>query len=117
MAKLPECLIHDEWRGKAVIISIAGVIDMLTAPELEQRIDAAMAEGPTAMIVDLTLVDFFSSRGMGVLIATHDRCSPTIRFAVVAEGPVTHRPLTLMGLTEILNVHPGLDDALADLQV
>jgi anti-sigma B factor antagonist len=116
MVNLPECLINDEWRGSAVVLSCAGVIDMLTAPELEQRIDDALAQNPTALIVDLTLVDFFASRGMGVLIATKDRCAPAVGFAVVAEGPVTHRPMALMGLTDVLDVHTSLGDALTALQ-
>ncbi|CAN5116858.1 STAS domain-containing protein [soil metagenome] len=118
MGNLPQCLIHDEWRGRRVVISCAGIVDMLTAPELEQRIAKALALDPTAMVVDLTLIDFFASRGMGVLVDTHDQCSAAgVRFAVVADGPVTHRPLTLMGLTDILNVHLTLDSALTNLQV
>ncbi|CAN5886923.1 hypothetical protein BH10ACT9_BH10ACT9_28370 [soil metagenome] len=90
---------------------------MLTAPELERAIDDALLQTPAAMIIDLTLVDFFSSRGMSVLIATHDRCSADIRFAVVADGPITLRPMTLMGLNDVLSLHPTLEDALIDMQV
>jgi anti-sigma B factor antagonist len=117
MSNLPQCLIHVDRRGSAIVLSCAGAIDMLTAPELEQAIDDALLQTPTALIIDLTLVDFFSSRGMSVLIATQDRCSSDVRFAVVADGPITLRPMTLMGLNDILSLNPTLADALIDVQV
>jgi len=35
--------------------------------------------------------------------------------AVVADGPTTHRPLTLLGLNEMISLHRTLDDALSKL--
>ncbi|MGK2869848.1 MAG: STAS domain-containing protein, partial [Mycobacterium sp.] len=70
---------------------------------------------PTELIVDLTLVDFISSRGMYVLLKSHDQCSPSSRLIVIAEGPTTLRPMRVMGLTEILDIRTRLDDALADV--
>ena len=35
-----------------------------------------------------------------------------VRFAVVADGVVTRRPIRLLGLDAVLALHPTLDDAL-----
>ena len=107
-----ECTVVEEWSNTTVIVSFAGVLDMLSAPELERRIAGALEKRPTSMIVDLTQVNFLASHGMNVLVATHRRCSGTTEFAVVADGHVTRRPMQLIGLTDILTVHATLGDAL-----
>jgi anti-anti-sigma factor len=116
MPDTPQFLVDIEWHGSAVTLRCTGVVDILTVPDLQRGISAALAQHPSAMVVDLTLVDFISSRGMCVLLDAHDQCSPAIGFAVVAEGPATLRPMRLMGLTDILSVRASLGDALSDIQ-
>jgi anti-anti-sigma factor len=77
------------------VVRASGAIDMLTAPELTERVRAVVAQRPTAVIVDLTDVEFLASAGMQVLVNTHNEITPAIRFAVVADGPATSRPLAL----------------------
>jgi hypothetical protein len=38
-----------------------------------------------------------------------------MRFAVVAEGPATSRPLKLVGIADVVGLHATLDEALAAL--
>lgn len=106
------CIINEHWLEDVVVIACTGVLDMLTAPDLERRIDDAFDKQPTAMIVDLTAVDFLSAHGMTVLMETHDRLGGTA-FIVVADGPATSRPMTLVGLSAALTMRPTLDAALA----
>jgi anti-anti-sigma factor len=108
-----QCTVAQRWHQTTVIISCAGEIDMLTAPILERQVALALQREPTAMIVDLTHVDFLASRGMGVLMTTHEACSPAVQFAVVADSVVTSRPMRLIGLTDVIDVYGTLDDALA----
>ncbi|WP_082614167.1 STAS domain-containing protein [Mycobacterium sp. Root265] len=117
MPNSPQLFVDLDWRGTTVTLRCSGVIDMLTAPDLEQQISGALAQNPSAMIVDLTLVDFISSRGLWVLLDTYKRCSPTMGFAVVADGPATLRPLKLMGMTDVFPVRTSLTDALDDVAV
>jgi anti-sigma B factor antagonist len=60
-------------------------------------------------------VDFLASHGMGVLVPTHHRVGADVNFLVVADGPATARPLTLIGITEIIAVFPTLGQALVNL--
>ena len=108
----PPCTIGELWSNTTVVLGCTGVLDMVTAPELEQRIESALEKRPTLLIVDLTQVEFLASHGMNVLVATERRCSGNTAFAVVADGHVTRRPMQLIGLTEILAVHATLEDAL-----
>jgi anti-anti-sigma factor len=113
---LPSCIVDDRWFDTTVVLCCSGVIDMLTAPVLERHIATALGKKPAAMIIDLTGVDFLASAGMGVLIATHDAVTPDVGFAVVADGPVTARPMRLIGLNELIDIFTTLDSALEDLR-
>lgn len=86
---------------------------MITAPQLEDAITAALAKAPEGLIVDLTEVEFLASAGMGVLVAAHDGAPEGLRIHIVADGPATSRPLKLVGIADIMPLHATLDDALA----
>ena len=105
------CVISEEWFGRTVVLGASGVIDMLTSPRLEVSIATSLKKNPTAIIVDLTDVEFLASAGMGVLVAARDQAAPEIGFGVVASGPATSRPLKLVGLAEIVGLYSTLDEA------
>lgn len=94
---------------------MAGVVDMLTAPQVEGAISAALEKSPAGLIINLSDVEFLASAGMGILVAAHDLAAPEVKFAVVADGPVTSRPLKLVGIADIVNLYPTLDEALSKL--
>jgi len=105
------CLVSEQWMGPTVVISVAGVLDMLTAPQLEAVVAAALPKSPSAIIIDLSEVDFLASAGMGVLVEARERAGGTMKFGVVADGPATSRPLKLVGLADMIGLHPTLDEA------
>ena len=109
------CVISEEWFGRTVVLGASGVIDMLTSPRLEVSIATSLKKNPSAIIVDLTDVEFLASAGMGVLVAARDQAAPEIGFGVVASGPATSRPLKLVGLAEIVGLYSTLDEARAAL--
>jgi anti-sigma B factor antagonist len=111
----PSCEVSEEWFDRVVVVSATGTVDMLTSPKLEEGIAAALSKKPTALVVNFTDVEFLASAGMSVLIAAHQLATPSVAFAVVADGPVTGRPLKLVGIADIVDVFKTLDDALAKL--
>jgi anti-sigma B factor antagonist len=113
----PSCIVGEEWFGQVAVVSASGTVDMLTAPQLEEAISASLRKNPGALVVDLTGVEFLASAGMSVLIVAHQQAAPGAAFGVVADGPVTGRPLRLVGIADIVDVYPTLDEALAKLTV
>lgn len=111
----PACAVTEQWVGRVVVVSASGDIDMLTAPQLEESIRAALGKDPAGLVIDFTAVDFLASAGMGVLVGVHDEVTPNVNFCIVADGPATSRPLKLVGIADIIPVYPTLDDALAAL--
>ena len=107
--------VDETWVKRLAVVSVSGNVDMLSAPWLTDAIESALAKSPKALVVDLSRVDFLGSAGISVLMATHGKIGDSSRFAVVADGPTTHRPLTLLGLNEVMSLHRTLDDALSKL--
>jgi anti-anti-sigma factor len=100
--------------GSVLIVSVRGDLDLESTPMLTAGLDRALSDdAPSAVIIDLTEVDFLSSTGMTALIDTHRRLGALVALAVVSNGPATTRPLTLVGMDEMLSLHADLDAALA----
>lgn len=95
-----------------VVLSIGGEIDLVTAPALEEAIGGVVVDGPSALIIDLSAVEFLGSVGLKILAATYEKLGDTAEFGVVARGPATRRPIHLTGLDKTFPLYPTLDDAL-----
>lgn len=94
------------------IVAATGELDMLTAPQLREAVQSALAQNPAGLIVDLTNVDFLGSAGMQVLMEAHNQTGGTeTRFAVVADGSATSRPLKITGIADLIDLFSSLDDA------
>ena len=101
-----------ETRDPAVILEVAGEVDMVTATQLEQSIGSVLESRPPTLVVDLSKVEFLASAGMNVLLSTREVAGEATRFRVVATGNATLRPLRIAGLTEYIAVFESLDAAL-----
>ncbi|GFG62621.1 anti-sigma factor antagonist [Mycobacterium kubicae] len=97
----------------AAVLAVSGEVDMLSAPQLAEAISSALAAKPAALIVDLSKVEFLASAGMTVLVAAQSEVVPPTRFAVVADGPATSRPIKLMGIDSVFPLYRTLDTALS----
>jgi anti-sigma B factor antagonist len=105
-----------ERRDDITLLAVGDVVDLATAPALEEAIDELLAEQPKALIVDLSEVTFLASVGLRLLVSTHEKVSKSGEFAVVASGPVTSRPIQLTQLDEVFAMYPTLDAALKDVR-
>ncbi|OOK76118.1 putative stage II sporulation protein [Mycobacterium kansasii] len=60
-------------------------------------------------------MDFLASAGMTVLVTANAQVVAPTRFAVVADGPATSRPIKLMGIDSVFPLYLTLDSALSSL--
>ena len=105
------CTLDTNWIGRTAVVAAVGTVDVLTAPQLTEAVEAVLTESPSAVIIDLTEVDFLASAGMSTLISIHEKISGSGHFGVVASGPVTSRPMRLVGLHEVFSMYETLDEA------
>jgi anti-sigma B factor antagonist len=99
---------------RVIVVAVSGDLDMLTAPALADAIDAAARKEPSVLIVDLSGVTFLATAGINLLAGLHRDVTFVVRFGVVADGPITGRPLKMVGIDQIIALYPTLDEALAD---
>jgi anti-anti-sigma factor len=105
-----------ERRDDVTVVTVDGVVDLATAPALEGLLTEIVDDGAACVVIDLTAVTFLASVGLRILAETHERLGGSHRFAVVASGPVTARPIQLTRLDEFLGLYPSVEDALTGLR-
>lgn len=99
-----------------MVVTASGELDAVTAPQFRDAIDGALGVPSTAVIVDLSNLDFLSSAGLAILQEGHQAAGRGKLFCVVADGPATSRPMRLIALDRKLRLYSTLDDALADIR-
>jgi anti-sigma B factor antagonist len=94
------------------VVSVSGAVDAVTAPALRSHIDIALDGDLQALVIDLSDVDFLGSVGLEVLVTARATAAETIPVVVVADGPITRRPIELTKVDEFVALHATLEDAL-----
>lgn len=62
--------LHTSKSGDTIIVSMKGRIDADTAPEVEQKFNTLMLKNKYNLIADMRELNFISSAGLRVLLAT-----------------------------------------------
>ena len=95
------------------IVSVAGEIDLFTAPEFKQRVSAPIDEGRTNVIVDLTETTFIDSSSLGVLIGAHRRLRRLEgQLVIVCSNDAIAKTFRITGLDGVFTIVTTLDEAL-----
>jgi anti-sigma B factor antagonist len=102
-----------DHRDGAVVVSLAGELDLYNAPVLRTALLAECAAAPTRLVVDLSGVEFIDSTALGVLIEARRRLGRDEAFLLAAPGLETQRALRISGLDQHFGVHDTVDAALA----
>ena len=109
--------VRTDERPGALVVVVAGEVDMLTSPQLRMAIDEALVKlGDRALVVDLSGVTFFGSAGLQVLAVAAiriRRAGEEAALRVVATH-VALRPIQITGLDSVVRLYDTTDAALAD---
>jgi len=55
--------------GEALVMSVKGRMDAVTAPEFEKAVQGLMGEGEISFVIDLADLDYISSAGLRSILA------------------------------------------------
>ena len=96
----------------AVVLTLAGELDLYNADEVRDALADALAGSPARIVVDMSDVDFVDSTALGVLIEARSKLG---RSELLLAGPQleTRRTLQVSGLDRHLPVHDSVAAALA----
>jgi anti-sigma B factor antagonist len=100
------------------LVEPRGEIDALTAPRLGRRLLGLVAEGKTRLVVDLSLVTFMDSTGIGVLLNALRRVTGRDGgLVLVCPTERVLRPFEVTGLAGHLHIFRSRSEALRGLGV
>jgi len=95
------------------VLALAGDVDHDSVPRVRDAVEAAWEDGRTRIVLDLTLVTFCDSAGLGLFVEAHRRAGAHGGwFRLAAPGGPVQYVLDATNLAHYLAVHPTVDDAL-----
>ena len=98
----------------AAVIRLSGEIDMLTTPTLRAKVTEELAGSPAVLVLDMLAVDFLGSSGLALLVeALEESRNRSVALRLVANSRPVSRPLQATGLTDLFEMYPSVEDALA----
>ena len=101
-----------ESRNGAVVITLAGELDLYNADEVRAAFVKALDDGATILVVDMSAVEFMDSTALGVLVEARSKLgNDGLRLAAPQLG--ARRTLQVSGLDRHLPVYDSVDAALA----
>lgn len=106
--------VHTEERADVVVVSVAGELDMATAPRLQDQITDLLEKGHVRLVFDLSELSFCDSTGLSVFVRARnsaDEAGGVVRLAAPRRGVL--RILEVSGLVEVLQTHATVDEAVA----
>jgi anti-sigma B factor antagonist len=106
--------VSTEQHGDVAVVTVAGELDMATAPELQREVNRLVDAGQTRLVFDLANVTFCDSTGLSVFVRARNRCDALggdVRLA--APQRAVQRILEVSGLVEVLRTYPTVDEAIA----
>ena len=93
-------------QGERTVLSVAGEIDLYTAPRLHgELVTVLAADEPVQLVVDMSGVEFCDSTGMNVLLAAHRRAREHGGvLELAAPRPSVRKILQVTGLESVFTV-------------
>jgi anti-sigma B factor antagonist len=90
--------------GDTCVVDLSGEIDMLSADIVEKWLcDAGRTSGASAVVADLSGVEFLDSSGVRALLRAKDALDGDgIRFSISEPNAMVERILRILGLYDLL---------------
>jgi anti-sigma B factor antagonist len=106
--------LHTRVESDRTVLSVAGEIDLATAPLLRAALTDLIEQGNPHLLVDLRQVDFLDCSGLNVLVGSH-KCAcaheGSLELVITRERILTIFKIT--GLTCLFPIYASLEQAMA----
>lgn len=113
----PQLALDESDSGPAHVVAARGEIHLSTAPQLAERLAAAVDAGHIHIVVDLSDVEFIDSTGLSVLLNLLRRLDPLQgRMVIACTNPTVLRLFEITRLEETLDIVASRADAVARIQ-
>lgn len=104
---------EQEHQDNVLILHISGRLDSLSSQEMEQRIAGLIEDGQTRILLDFRGVDYLSSAGMRMILATFKKVQGALgQMALCSVGDGVMDILKMSGFDELLHVYSTKEEAM-----
>jgi anti-sigma B factor antagonist len=111
---IPRFELDEESPEGAHVINVRGEIHVSTAPAFSQRLTSAIESGKTAIVLDLSGVEFIDSTGLSVLLNGLRRVHQLNgRLAIVCANPTVLRSFQITKLDSTFDIFSDRESAIA----
>ena len=91
--------------GDAVVLALSGELDVISAPELAEQLDALAADASPRVLLELSRLTFVDSAGVSVLVkARHEAEANGRRLILRGATEQVHQVFSVLGLAGWLDV-------------
>ncbi|MGC8465126.1 MAG: STAS domain-containing protein [Acidimicrobiales bacterium] len=105
--------VSTDFDDNGTIVSVEGEIDIASTPELKAMLDSVAMTKPERVVVDLSLVEFLDSTGLGVLVSAFKSFTDDgVGFRIVASDRRVLRVFEVTGLLDVFEVFETRSTAL-----
>ena len=102
----------DELGDDAYVISLAGEVDLYTAPEFKQQLLDVISQGGKNVIVDFSNTTFIDSTTLGVLVGGVKRLRTNEgQLSLVCSDRNITKIFEITGLDRVFTIHPTREAA------
>jgi anti-sigma B factor antagonist len=103
---------QDRFEDGAVVVSVAGELDLATAPRLKRALGDVLGAGASRVVLDMAGVTFIDSTALGVLVGVQRGLRPDARLAIAGSGADVMNVFELTGLDSTFDMFATVDEAL-----
>ena len=95
--------INKKTNGNTIEVAVEGRLDTTTAPELEAALKEA-ADSADKIVLDFSKLDYVSSAGLRVLLATHKKMAAKKGMIVTGVNDIVNEIFEITGFSDILDI-------------
>src|SRR5213593_2629585 len=106
----------EQVNENAYVISLAGEVDLYTAPEFKQQLLEVITQGGRQVVVDFTNTTFIDSTTLGVLVGGIKRLRTNDgELSLVCNDRNITKIFEITGLDRVFTIYPTRDEAVSKL--
>lgn len=110
-------VLSSEQRGRSVIVTVGGDLDIVTSPALDDCLSEARADG-SHVVLDLSAVDFMDTSALAVIVGHWKKLEAAGGELALAGARYRYtKTLWITGLADRLSMYDSVDAALAAADV
>ena len=107
----------EQLSESAYVVSLAGEVDLYTAPEFKQQLLEVIGQGARQIVVDFTNATFIDSTTLGVLVGGVKRLRANDgELSLVCSDRNIAKIFEITGLDRVFAIYETRDDAVAALE-